>query len=216
MTFAAPNILQRRLFPCGRGGRGIATLEMVMVLPLLMVFLVFTMAFGRGVVLGVGTTIEARRLACEQARDHKSGKIFNFDASTTRADLMRGESTRQIPLPNILGAFPDAGAEHYTMGGSWDHDEIRLNSPLHWTHYAKTAGGPGGGITGVGSSANSLQSILQSFGGASLPDLSDPFANLSPGEVEDITDDLFAKVEEVEKILKKLEDAANSLNPFGG
>lgn len=104
------------------------------------------------------------------------------------------------------------------MGGSWDHDEIRLNSPLHWEHYRTVATGPGGGTTGIADLMGDLQGKLQSTGNVSLPDLQAIQSQFSGqvqagfGKIEESNEKEQRRIDELESTtIPALEGKINSL-----
>lgn len=136
---------QARRFHGGvRGGdvrrrrRGIASLELVMALPVILTLMVALLTLGSAGTAMTSATIEARndawRARSEVSADDTALKLSR--ESTTNTLVSRTASKQGVSIsPRI--SLAAANPQHTVMGGSWDHRMLPMDSPPHVELYAR-------------------------------------------------------------------------------
>lgn len=139
-----------------RPRRGLATLEFIMCLPLLV--LLWLLLVWVGAVVNERTLViaEARNEAWTR-RDDAGGRPFEFD----RDETAEGSARRQVAV-SFLNV--DVHASHVVFAGSWDHRAVPLDRQPHWDLYGRLgASGLDSRIQGALGALNSLDGRIASL-----------------------------------------------------
>lgn len=137
------------------GARGLASLELVLALPLLLMLLAVVFFLGDGMIKANQTVVAARADAWSQRGSRPSADPFAFTRSSTERSLVNGAAEETIRSNAAIGLLSEATAEHTVMSGAWDYRDIDLNRPPSYAVYAKVASS---GVVSTASMANQLLS----------------------------------------------------------
>lgn len=112
--------------------RGIATLEMVMVFPILVLLLALLMQIGSTLATQADVTIEARRAAWDRRFSDTTAEAFDFETGGTIDE----EATRgAFVVSSAVDWFPDPNSRHSVGAGAWGHQQVDLNRSPNWEVY---------------------------------------------------------------------------------
>lgn len=147
--------------------RGVASLEFVLVFPILLMLTAVIFWVGGLVVEKSRVVIRARAGAWTARHDDRSAKPFDF---TVRGDVQR-EASGQAPLrpPFLRSMTPTPKSHHLVLAGTWDHRDVPLDRPPHWelagTLAASTPGQVAGNVTDTASNLGELLDVQGILGG---------------------------------------------------
>lgn len=142
--------------------RGVAPLELVVALPLLMLLAALIVNAAAGGVAVGEATVAARTEAFRVARANHSGDItrFVFDETLTAQDVVSASAQKQEKVPPALGTSTLTGnAQLAVLQNTWDARELNLNQPVNLTFIGQAAAAGGAGE--VLSALNSFQEIAR-------------------------------------------------------
>jgi hypothetical protein len=140
---------RRRLQKQRLGLRGIATLEFVLSLPVLLLLMVAITWLGFSVIGQTDVLITSRNKAWKRRFENASDKPLVFSATpaySEDADYVTEKSSQRVQVSPIFDAMPGPEASHTILAGSWDHRAMPLDEPPNWkldmvaVANAKTAG----------------------------------------------------------------------------
>ena len=128
---------------CKRQHRqGIATLELVMCMPVLLVLMIGIVWLGYSVIGQSAVTIDARYKAWDKRFDEGNSEALRF----LDDDFVTEDSTEEINISPLFDDVSPPESSHDVGIGPWDHNKIDLNRFPNWELYvtaaanAKTAG----------------------------------------------------------------------------
>ncbi len=125
-----------------RSKRGVATLELVMCMPIILALMVALVWLGSSVVGQSQVAIEARRDAWQRRFEAGSSKALDFLAD----DFTTATATTEVKVGNLVDDASPPESSHDVAVNVWDHATIRMNESPNWELYltaainAKTAG----------------------------------------------------------------------------
>lgn len=172
MQFSQPQTV--RISPASR--RGMATLEFVMGLPVLLTLAVGMTWLGFSVLGQCEVTVEARHEAFKQRFDDKAKKPLYFPSTPLypkQQDYVTATVTGEVKVSPMFDKLPKPEASHLVLAGSWDHRAMPLDGPPSWKQYipavanAKTAGFQ----TSIGNIENLANDLASSAGDVLLEQL---------------------------------------------
>ena len=114
---------------------GIATLELVMCMPVLLVMMVGIVWLGFSVVGQSQVAIEARNAAWKKRFDDNSQPL-NFIAEDY---YVTEDATTEISVSPLLDDVAPPESSHDVANGTWDHDNVDLNRAPSWQLYLTAA-----------------------------------------------------------------------------
>jgi len=184
--------------------RGVAPLELVLALPLLvsLLALLFTIA---DAAIKANTSVIAARADAWSRRDRPESKdALLFQSAATSRSLIHGSV--EVPTRSFLAEIgaSTAKAEHAVMGGSWDHGAIDLNRQPSYQLYDRVGA----------DSAAALET--QSTGGipaivAALPNYQDTIAEATAW-VAPLKGSIGPKLKEAQRQLDELRGQIPQIN----
>lgn len=121
--------------------RGVAPLELVLALPLLVALLALLFTIADASIKANTSVIAARADAWSRRDNQKTKDALQFRSGATSHKLIHGNA--EVATRSFLADIgaSTAKAEHAVMGGSWDHRDIDLNSPPSYRLYARVGAG---------------------------------------------------------------------------
>ncbi len=162
----------------------IATLELVLALPIILVVFVAIVWLGFSVIGQSEVTAEARHAAWDKRFDRWQPSKFDFTAE----DSDSGEATRQISVTPLLASEQGPQAKHQIDKGPWDHRLVEFNGLPNWRLYAEMGiAAKTVNLKFAYEDAQSLIGQLQQLGSGALSSALAEFAMglLNPGSVLD-------------------------------
>lgn len=114
---------------------GIATLELVMCMPVLLVLMVGIVWLGFSVVGQSEVAIKARHAAWKKRFDD-NGKPLNFIAEDY---YVTEDATTEISVSPLFDDVAPPESSHDIAVGTWDHDNVDLNRAPSWQLYLTAA-----------------------------------------------------------------------------
>lgn len=130
----------KRLPRC-RHHRGMATLEFVMALPILLLLMVGIVWLGFYVIGQTEVLVESRNKAWKKRFENEKQVPLMFptgigDAQNPEyagdADYVTEEATTTIDVSPIFSMVPGPKASNTILSGSWDHSAMPLKAPPDW------------------------------------------------------------------------------------
>ena len=115
--------------------RGVATLELVMCMPIILVLMVGIVWLGYSVIGQSEVTIEARHKAWQERFDGSDGKPLFFLADDFRTE----EATTEVKVSPLFDDISPPESSHDIAVGTWDHQAVDMNRPPSWEHYLTAA-----------------------------------------------------------------------------
>jgi TadE-like protein len=121
--------------------RGMAPLEFVMALPILLLLMVGIVWLGFFVIGQTEVTIEARNKAWKKRFVNEKQVPFMFptgigDAKNPEypgdADYVTETSTTKVEVSPIFAMIPGPKSSHTILAGSWDHSAMPFDKPADW------------------------------------------------------------------------------------
>ena len=163
--------IQQRVRPFTR--RGMATLEFVMALPILLVLMVGITWLGFSVIGQTETLVEARNKAWKRRFEDKAKNPLVFPAGLLVAtnpfyshddDYVSETVTKPVDVSPVFSAMPSPQAKHTILAGSWDHKAIDLNNRPDLELYVRVAANAVTGDiqTQLGNLSQLIDSVQQS------------------------------------------------------
>ena len=123
---------------------GLAALEFVMCLPVLLTMFFLIMWLGLTAAAQTKMTVKARNDAWRQRFDDKSKKPFVFTTNriqySAERDFASGKASTTVDVSPMFNRFPKPEAEFTVLSGAWDHRALPMTEPPSWTQYANAAG----------------------------------------------------------------------------
>ncbi|MCC9628638.1 pilus assembly protein [Blastopirellula sp. JC732] len=124
-----------------RSREGVATLEFVMVFPLLTFLMIAIIWLGYFCAGQASVTISARNDAWRMRHGSGSGASgaaqgespFNFATS----NRWTKDATSTVNVSAVFDSIAQPKSHHTITGGSWDHNAVDMNRPPNWALYAK-------------------------------------------------------------------------------
>lgn len=115
--------------------QGIATLELVMCMPILLLLMVGIVWLGFSVVGQSEVTVEARHKAWQQRFETGSSKALNF----LDDDYVNEEASTEVRVSPLLDDVSGPESSHDVAQGTWDHRKLDLNQAPSWELYLTAA-----------------------------------------------------------------------------
>ncbi len=147
--------------------RAVATLELVLALPIILVMLVALIWLGFSVVGQTEVTVQARHQAWSQRFEPWNQTPFTFstDQSVTgSADA----SVKVSPLPD---GFGNPQSSHVVAQANWDHRSAEFRSLPNWRLYAEVGiAAKREGLLALYEDAQAVMESLESIGSVALTD----------------------------------------------
>ncbi|QGJ70680.1 Hypothetical protein PBC10988_23780 [Planctomycetales bacterium 10988] len=141
--------------------KGMAPLEMVMSLPIMVGLFVLLLVVCDAAKQKALVITESRQAAWVQRDAKQADQVFFFGFRNGGDDMVAGAESREVMSPQFLGNFADARSSHEVMGGAWDFDELPLDSPVHFEEMGLVA--VGGNVNQAGAIVGSLESLFTSL-----------------------------------------------------
>jgi ElaB/YqjD/DUF883 family membrane-anchored ribosome-binding protein len=121
--------------------RGVATLELVLCLPILLVLIVGIVWLGNSVIAQTAVIIDARHQTWQQ-RGNPTGTALLF----LKDDIVSEESMGEVNVSPLFDDMDAPESSHDVMAAVWDSEQLPLDQVPNWKQYlvaaanAKTAG----------------------------------------------------------------------------
>ena len=121
--------------------RGVATLELVLCLPILLVLIVGIVWLGNSVITQTEVVIDARHRSWQQ-RSSNQGTALLFLTD----DIVSENSSEKVTVSPLFDGMAPPESSHDVMSDAWDFDQLPLDQAPNWKQYllaaanAKTAG----------------------------------------------------------------------------
>ena len=109
---------------CHADRRGIAPLELVLSLPLMLALLVALVWLGFSVIHQAEVDIEARHVAWGKRFEPWAGRSFDFSQVDSLAE---GSATKRVSITPMFEQVAGPEARHVVEQGSWDHRSLRFD-----------------------------------------------------------------------------------------
>ncbi len=128
------------VFPLN-ASRGVATLELVLCLPILLVLIVGIVWLGNSVITQTEVVIDARYQTWQQ-RSSNQGTALLFLTD----DIVSENSTEKVTVSPLFDDMASPESSHDVMADAWDFELLPLDQAPNWKQYllaaanAKTAG----------------------------------------------------------------------------
>ena len=113
---------------------GVATLELVLSLPILLALMVGIVWLGNSVIAQTEVTIEARHKTWEK-RSESSGKPLLF----LKDDVVSEEATQEVDVSPLFDDADAPESSHDVMAAAWDYGQLPLDKAPNWKQYAIAA-----------------------------------------------------------------------------
>jgi hypothetical protein len=113
----------------------VATLELVLCMPILLALAVAIVWLGMAVVGQSEVTVQARHQAWGKRFEQPAGKALNFLSE----DIVSGEATGEVNVSPLVDDIAPPESSHDVMADPWDHESLPLERPPHWEQYATAA-----------------------------------------------------------------------------
>ncbi len=118
-----------------RTRNAIATLELVMALPVILVMLVALVWLGYSVIGQATATVDSRHQSFSQRFQPWTQTAFAFSDEQTITE----QTTESIEVSPLLDGFGDPESSHTVQQGNWDHRSVETDSLPHWELYLELA-----------------------------------------------------------------------------
>ena len=115
--------------------RGVATLELVLCMPIILALTVAIVWLGFSVVGQSQVAVEARHKAWKQRFDGESGKALYF----LRDDFVTEDATKEVTVSPLVDGVSPPESSHDIAVGVWDYQNLEMNSAPNWGHYVTAA-----------------------------------------------------------------------------
>jgi hypothetical protein len=139
--------------------QAIATLELVMSLPILLVMLVCLVWLGYSVIGQARVNVQARHLAWQQRFQPATNSLFDFSEGEHETQT----ATEPISVTPLLSSESGPESEQTIERGTWDHRAVKLRSAPNWqVHTDVSVAAAKAGIQGlVGDLTGPIQGLEQ-------------------------------------------------------
>lgn len=142
--------------------RGIATLELVMCMPVLLVLMIGIVWLGYSVIGQSAVTVDARYKAWDKRFDEGESEALRF----LDDDFATEESTEEINISPLFDDVSPPESSHDVAIGPWDHNKVDLNRFPNWELYlTAAANAKTGGLQNAYSDARNDLTQLQNIAG---------------------------------------------------
>ncbi len=150
-----------------RSERGVATLELVMCMPIILALMVGIVWLGYSVIGQSEVTIEARHKAWKERFDGSGGKPLFFLAD----DFKTEEATTEVKISPMFDDVSPPESSHDIAAGTWDHQAVDMNRAPNWEHYLTAAvNAKTGGMQVAYSGADNFLNELKNIGADAIRD----------------------------------------------
>jgi hypothetical protein len=113
--------------------RGIATLEFVMAMPVLLLLMVGLTWLGYSVIGQSEVIVEARNKAWQKKFTNAADNPLIFPSAkgvySRDKDYVTGTASKQVNVSNVFKGIPGPSSTHTILAGSWDHTAMPLSDP---------------------------------------------------------------------------------------
>lgn len=152
--------LRRRRFS-GQRRRGMAPLELIMVLPVILGFLIAILWLGVAMNTQAVVVVKARHDAWDKRHDGAPDDALKF-SSDQAVDVT---ASQKIQFMERFQGISDAKSRHVVLGGAWDYRQLPLNSQPNWKVYPRLV---------IDGADDALQTAIDTITGLfdNLPDVS--------------------------------------------
>jgi hypothetical protein len=151
----------RPLSPRATPRRGVATVEVVMCLPVLVGLFACILQVGATVSAEAEVVAEARHLAWAQREGSVGAVPFEFETPNP----VDGSAHRSARVSPIFRGFPEPRSRHTVLAGAWDDRQVNLGRQPNWELDAKLV--PEGKVMQVQNASSDLQ-LFKSLGEKAL------------------------------------------------
>jgi hypothetical protein len=151
----------------------VATLELVMSLPILLVMTVCLVWLGYSLIGQARVNVEARHLAWQQRFQPATDTAFDF----TAGDQETQSATESISVTPLLSSESGPESEQSIERGTWDHRAVELRSVPNWQVHADVSmAAENAGIQGLVADLTGQFQGLEQIGSSALQNALAEFA----------------------------------------
>ncbi len=140
---------------------GVATLEFVMSMPILLTMFALLMWLGFSVIGQSGVTVRARYKSWEEHFNDQAENPLVFPTAEgfyeLEKDFAVGEATKKVNAAPLFSRMPDPESNMTTLAGTWDYRALPLDSAPHWKEH---------GIVLLNSYTGGIQSLIGQLNGS--------------------------------------------------
>lgn len=145
----------------------IATLELVLALPVILVMLVALVWLGFSVVGQAEVAVQARHQAWSQRFEPWDQTPFTFSTDQS----VTGDASTSVNVSPLLDGFGDPKASHVVAQANWDHRSVEFRNVPNWRLYADVAiAAKREGLLSLYEDAQAAMQSLESIGSTALAD----------------------------------------------
>lgn len=154
------------------GRRGIATLELAMALPVILLLLVALLTLGSAGTALTGATIKARNDAWRARSDVSAAdSALRFSRESTTETLVSRTATQQAVVVSPRISLAAANPQHTVLGGSWDHTDLPMDSPPNWDLYPRLGEDLASQLATTLSGVDSIRDLLERIAESLVPEI---------------------------------------------
>ncbi len=113
---------------------GVATLELVLCLPILLALIIGVVWLGNAVIAQTDVTIVARHKTWKQRSD-SNGTALLF----LKDDVVNDKATQTVKVSPLFDDADVPESSHDVMAAAWDHEQLLLDESPNWKLYAIAA-----------------------------------------------------------------------------
>jgi hypothetical protein len=155
--------------------RGMATLEFVLALPVLLLLMVGITWLGFSVIGQTEMLVEARNKAWQKRFDNAADNPLSFPILPEHdlpvlpkykkdADYVTETASKKIDVSPVFNTFPGPEASHTVLAGSWDYNAMPLDTPPDFVLMGKAALiGTFGGVLDIASLLTDPLGLVKKF-----------------------------------------------------
>ncbi len=201
-----------------RTARAVATLELVMCMPIILVLMVGIVWLGYSVIGQSDVTVQARHNAWKERFDGSGGKPLFFLAD----DFKTKEATTEVKVSPLFDDLSPPQSSHDVAAGTWDHQAVDMNRAPSWEHYLTAAiNAKTGGMQVAYSGADNLLNELQNFGADAVRDqiekifsdfLDNPFSDFNGGTSSGKNDNDQAAQAEKSRLTQQIREVQTAID----
>ncbi len=114
--------------------RGVATLELVLCLPILLALIVGVVWLGNSVIAQTDVTVEARHKTWSQR-----GQADTTALLFLKDDIVSEDATQEVKVSPLFDDTESPESSHDVMGAAWDYEQLALDKAPNWKQYALAA-----------------------------------------------------------------------------
>ncbi len=118
-----------------RARRGIATLELVMCMPVLLLLMIGIVWLGLSVIGQASVIVEARHKAWEKRFDEGTQKPLRFLSD----DFAEENATTNVNMGPLFNDVSSPKSSHDVAIDTWDHGSLEMNNVPNWELYVTAA-----------------------------------------------------------------------------